>query len=38
MRIIGLPIDSFVVLIVIPGVIVAYQFYYCWQVFTGRRD
>ena len=38
MRIIGLPIDSFVVLIAIPSVIVAYQFYYCWQVFTGRRD
>jgi hypothetical protein len=38
MRIIGLPIDSFVVLIVVPAVIVVYQFYYCWQVFTGRRD
>jgi hypothetical protein len=38
MRIIGLPLDSFVMLIVVPGVIVAYQFYYCWQVITGRRD
>ena len=27
-----------VVLIVVPAVIVAYQFYYCWQVYSGRRD
>ena len=26
------------VLIVVPAIIVAYQFYYCWQVYTGRRD
>lgn len=38
MRIIGLPVDSFIVLMVIPAIVVAYQFYYCWQVFTGRRD
>ena len=38
MRIVGLPLPSFVVLIVIPAAIVAYQFYYCWQVYTGRRD
>jgi hypothetical protein len=38
MRIIGLPLSSFFVLIVIPALIVAYQFYYCWQVYTGRKD
>lgn len=38
MRIWGLPPDSFLVLIVIPALVVLYQFYYCWQVYTGRRD
>ena len=38
MRILGLPPDSFLVLIVVPGIVVLYQFYYCWQVYTGRRD
>jgi hypothetical protein len=38
MRILGLPLPGFVVLIVIPAIIVIYQFYYCWQVYTGRRD
>lgn len=38
MRILGLPVASFVVLIGIPLVVVAYQFFYCWQLFTGRRD
>ena len=38
MTIVGLPLSSFVVLIVIPAVVVAYQFYYCWQVYTGRRE
>jgi hypothetical protein len=38
MRIFGLPFDSFIVLIVVPAVIVVYQFYYCWQVYTGRED
>ena len=38
MRILGLPLSSFTVLIVIPALIVLYQFYYCWQVYTGRRD
>jgi hypothetical protein len=38
MTIVGLPLSSFVVLIVIPAVIVAYQVYYCWQVYTGRRE
>jgi hypothetical protein len=38
MTIVGLPLSSFVVLIAIPAVIVVYQFYYCWQVYTGRRE
>ncbi len=38
MRILGLPVSSFLTLIVVPGLIVLYQFYYCWQVYTGRRD
>jgi hypothetical protein len=38
MRILGLPLSSFIVLLVVPAVIVLYQFYYCWQVYTGRRD
>jgi hypothetical protein len=38
MRILGLPLPSVVVLIVIPLAVVLYQFYYCWQVYTGRRE
>jgi hypothetical protein len=38
LRILGLPISSFAVLIVIPSVIVLYQLYYCWQVYTNRRE
>lgn len=38
MTIFGLPVSSFLVLIGIPALIVLYQFYYCWQVYTGRRD
>lgn len=38
MRMFGLPLSSFIVLIVVPALIVLYQFYYCWQVYTGRRD
>lgn len=38
LRILGLPLPSFLVLIAVPAVIVLYQFFYCWQVYTGRRD
>lgn len=38
MRIWGLPWPSFLVLIVVPLLIVLYQFYYCWQIYTGKRD
>jgi hypothetical protein len=38
MRIWGLPWPSFLTLIGIPLLIVLYQFYYCWQIYTGRKD
>jgi hypothetical protein len=37
-RVIGLPISSFLVLVVIPLAIIALQYYICWQIKTGRRD
>ena len=37
-RVFGLPVSSFITLIVIPALIVGYQFFYCWQLYTGRRD
>jgi hypothetical protein len=38
MRLFGLPLSSLLVLIVIPLSIVAYQYYVCWQIKTGRRE
>ena len=38
MKILGLPLSSFLVLIVIPFAVVAYQYYVCWQIKTGRRE
>ena len=38
MRVLGLPLSSIFVLIVIPLGIVAYQYYVCWQIKTGRRE
>jgi hypothetical protein len=38
MRILGLPLSSVFVLIVIPLAVVAYQYYVCWQIKTGRRE
>ena len=38
MRVFGLPLSSVVVLIVIPLGIIAYQYYLCWQIKTGRRQ
>ncbi len=38
MQILGLPWQSALVLIGIPLVIVAYQYYVCWQIKTGRRE
>jgi hypothetical protein len=37
-RVLGLPLSSVIVLIVIPLVIIAYQYYLCWQIKTGRRE
>jgi hypothetical protein len=38
MRLLGLPLSSFLVLIVIPLAIVGYQYVVCWQIRTGRRE
>jgi len=34
----GLPLDSFVILIGLPALIVATMFYYCRQIRKGRHD
>jgi hypothetical protein len=38
MRLFGLPFSSALVLLVIPLAIVAYQYFVCWQIKSGRRD
>jgi hypothetical protein len=38
MRLIGLPLSSVVVLIVLPLAIIGYQYFLCWQIKTGRRE
>jgi len=38
MTILGLPLSSVLVLLGIPLAIVAWQYYICWQIRTGRRD
>lgn len=38
LHILGLPWDSFLVLIAIPLLVVGYQYYVCWQIKTGRRE
>jgi hypothetical protein len=37
-HVLGLPLSSVIVLIVIPLGIIAYQYYLCWQIKTGRRE
>jgi hypothetical protein len=37
-QVLGLPLSSVIVLIVIPLGIIAYQYYLCWQIKTGRRE
>jgi hypothetical protein len=32
-----LPLSSVVVLLVIPMVIIGYQYFVCWEIKTGRR-
>jgi hypothetical protein len=34
----GLPLSSVLVLLVIPLGIIAYQYYLCWEIKTGRRQ
>jgi len=38
LRVFGLPLSSFFVLIVIPLVIIGYQYFVCWEIKTGRRE
>jgi hypothetical protein len=38
MRLFGLPLGSFFVLVVLPLLVVALQYYLCWQIKTGRRE
>ena len=38
MRILGLPLSSIVVLLVVPLALVAYQYFVCWEIKTGRRE
>jgi hypothetical protein len=37
-RVLGLPLSSVIVLIVIPLGIIAFQYFVCWQIKTGRRE
>jgi hypothetical protein len=37
-RILGLPLSSIVVLLVVPLALVAYQYFVCWEIKTGRRE
>jgi hypothetical protein len=37
-HVLGLPLASVVVLLIIPFAIVAVQYYICWQIKTGRRE
>ncbi len=34
----GLPLDSFMILIGLPALVVALMFYHCWQIRKGRHD
>ena len=37
-HVLGLPLSSLMVLIVIPLGMIAYQYFVCWQIKTGRRE
>jgi hypothetical protein len=37
-RLFGLPLSSLIVLIVIPLALIAYQYFLCWEIKTGRRE
>jgi hypothetical protein len=34
----GLPLESFILVFVLPALIVAPMFYYCWLISRGLRD
>lgn len=36
--ILGLPVDSFILLLGIPVAILLFMFYDCWRIMTGRKD
>ena len=38
MTILGLPLESFIMLIVLPTLVLIPMFYYCWQIRKGRRE
>ena len=38
MTLIGLPVGSFILLIVLPTLVLITMFYYCWQIKRGIRD
>jgi len=37
-KILGLPLASFLVLVAIPLAVIALQYWICWQVRRGRRE
>jgi hypothetical protein len=37
-HVLGLPLSSVIVLIVIPLALIAYQYFLCWEIKTGRRE
>lgn len=38
MTILGLPLGSFILLLVLPTLVLIPMFYYCWQIKKGVRD
>ena len=36
--IIGLPIESFLLLLALPSAILLYLFFDCWRIYTGRKE
>lgn len=38
MRIVGLPLSSVFVLLIVPLAIIGVQYFICWQIKTGRRE
>lgn len=38
MTIVGLSVPAFLFFFGLPLVLIAWEFYYCWQVFKGKRE